>query len=140
MYYLSTVSPLSEYLYIFWLLYSFNFLLEQRREEAGCKRLWDESLLSAGRHTNYTDYIRQMRTMLVYIKVSSMLIHLFSYGWITAWKSSRAREVAALQTNTDGLHVHSWQQQRMPEIMLGIYPQLHDCPQLSAQSYINLIN
>ena len=61
-------------------------------------------------------------------------------GWITAWKSSRAREVAALQTNMDGLHVHSWQQQRMPEIMLGIYPQLHDYPQLSAQCYINLIN
>ena len=30
--------------------------------------------------------------MLVYIKVSSMLIHLFSHGWITAWKSSRARD------------------------------------------------
>ena len=101
--------------------------------------LWDESLLSAGRHTNYTDYIiRLMRTMSVYIKMSSTLVRLFSYGWITAWKTSMM--AAFHQTWAVFMYMHSWQQQRMPEIMLGIYPQLHDCPQLSAQSYNYIFN
>ena len=69
--------------------------------------LWDESLLSGRRHikvhiiqTNKADE----NDVGVY-KVSSMLIHLFSCGWITAWKSSRAKEMAAFCTNMGGLHV-----------------------------------
>ena len=64
--------------------------------------------------------------MLVYIKVSGTLIHVPLLIWLdySMEELQSIWEMAAFHTNMiGGLHVHSWQQQRMPEFMLGI----HNC-------------